>query len=88
MIRLFKRKQKLTTVKNLLDSDNVSEVLIDVNKIKTNIKHVLVIYVTNDDKISWESTNGITKEMAVYILEQAKIDWLSGNIKDAEDDDD
>jgi hypothetical protein len=87
MIRLFKRKQKLTTVKDLITQDDVNDLLQAISK-TPDIKHAIVLYLRKDGSYSWEATKSMTNQQVIFMLESAKFDWLSDNIKSVEDDDD
>jgi intein/homing endonuclease len=65
MFKLFNRKQKIAqkqepkieTVNDLLANDDVSGTLMEVNNLKSNIDHVVIIYQTKDGFINYQSSN-------------------------------
>jgi hypothetical protein len=82
-IRL-KIRRKLT-VNDILARDDLNEFLADMEQIKPNIKHAIIIWVDREDNYSWEMTEGIPTSQAVWLLEKTKLDILMPDIRGEEE---
>lgn len=73
------KSRKVLTVNDVLARDDLNEFLANMEKIKPNIKHAIIIWIDREDNYSWEITKGILTSQAIFLLERTKFDLLSGN---------
>ena len=76
--KLFHRKgksQRVTTIDDLLTSDDVKEILKDLVQGQAKIKDLVVCWTDRDGSVHAEVTDDTLESMAVWMLESAK-KWI------------
>ncbi len=71
------KKRKSVTINDLLTKDDINGILADLEKIKPNIKDLIVIYMDKNNKYSWQITGNTLESLAVWLLESVKLDLLN-----------
>ncbi len=67
---------RITTVNDLLTRDKVNDILNDLNKVKTGIRDLIVIYTDKDTKYHCLSTDDTLCSTATWLLESVKHDLM------------
>ena len=80
-MNIFRRKVKLTTVNKVLQTDDVSAVLQELNECKADITNMIVIY-ESGDMIKWISTKDTMTSKVIFLMESAKAGMLQGDGND------
>lgn len=73
---------KIKTVDDLLASDNINEMLRDLDKQKSNISDLLIIYTEKDGSSYYDCTPHTLKSLAVYMLEDTKLSLMDSEKED------
>lgn len=69
--------QPITTVSDLLTTDDVNGILSDLNKVKHNISDLIVIYLDKETKrYSFQITANTLVTTVTWMLESTKLDVL------------
>ena len=75
--------KRVMTVNDILARDDVNGILADLDKLKPNIKTLIVIYLDNkDNKYHWRITDGTWVSTATWMLESTKLDLLNSEDED------
>lgn len=72
----MKRLTKVKTVNDLLARDDINGIINDLNDIKPDIEHLVVIYSDKNGERSWIMTEDTMASMATWLLETTKMDLL------------
>ncbi len=73
-----KKIKRATSINDLLARDDVNGILDDLNKVKPNIKNLVVIYTdSTDSQRHFKITEGTLESLVIWMLETTKIDILN-----------
>ena len=86
-MKLFKRKtkklakvkqnpeQSLTTINDLFTQDNINKLLEELQELKPRLRHLILIYETNEDMYSWRTSGeDLTTTQAIGLLHRTILD--------------
>jgi len=86
-MKLFKRKtkklatvkqnpeQSLTTINDLFTQDNINKLLEELQELKPRLRHLILIYETNEDMHSWRTSGeDLTTTQAIGLLHRTILD--------------
>jgi len=75
------RRQRITTVEDILASDDVNSVMAELQKAKPKMKSLIAIY--NDGEYThWQITQGTPLSEIIFRLEMVKTSLLTEDSKD------
>ena len=66
---------------DLLASDDINQILEDVNKVKPDIKHLIILWVDKDDNLYFETPDDTPQSIATWMLECTKLDILNEGLE-------
>jgi len=66
------KRKKVHTINDILTQDDINQILADLNKEKPNIKHLTVIYTTQDGAICSRNSPDSMMSDIIYQIEVTK----------------
>ncbi len=69
-------RKKITTVNDLLTRDDINDILANLDKVKPDIKDLLVIYVDKENTHHWQTSDSTLLSTAVLMLESTKLELM------------
>ena len=70
--RIKARTKRITTINDIFTRDEINQILDDLNKEKSNIKHLTVIYTTQDGTICSRNSPDSMMSDIIYQIEVTK----------------